>query len=57
MDKKLKAILKKEKLEHLLPIFEDQGVTDSILGDFSADDLRDLGIDKMGERKRLLGAF
>ena len=48
MDKKLKAILKKEKLEHLLPIFEDQGVTDSILGDFSADDLRDLGIDKMG---------
>ena len=57
MDKKLKAILKKEKLEHLLPIFVDQGVTDSILGDFSADDLRDLGIDKMGERKRLLGAF
>ena len=57
MDKKLKAILKKEQLEHLLPIFMDQGVTDSILGDFSADDLRDLGIDKMGERKRLLSAF
>jgi formylglycine-generating enzyme required for sulfatase activity len=57
MDKKLKAILKKEQLEHLLPIFMDQGVTDSILGHFSADDLRDLGIDKMGERKRLLSAF
>jgi len=57
MDKKLKSILKKEKLEHLLPMFAEQGVTDSILGDFSADDLRELGIDKMGERKRLLAAF
>jgi hypothetical protein len=39
VDKKLKSILKQEKLEHLLPIFTDQGVTDSILSDFSADDL------------------
>lgn len=57
MDTKLKSILQKEKLEHLLSIFMDQGVTDSILGDLSADDLRDLGIDKLGERKRLLAAF
>ena len=57
MDAKLKSILQKEKLEHLLPIFTDQGVTDSILGDLSADDLRDLGIEKLGERKRLLSAF
>ena len=27
MDKKLKAILKKEKLDHMLPIFAEQGVT------------------------------
>jgi formylglycine-generating enzyme required for sulfatase activity len=32
-------------------------VTDSILKDLSADDLRDLGIEKLGERKRLLAAF
>ena len=57
MDTKLKSILKKEQLEHLLPIFMDQGVTDSILGDLSDDDLRELGIDKFGERKRLLTAF
>jgi hypothetical protein len=57
MDAKLKSILQKEKLEHLLSIFTDQGVTDSILGDLSADDLRDLGIEKLGERKRLLAAF
>jgi hypothetical protein len=57
MDAKLKSILKKEQLEHLLPIFVDQGVTDSILGELSDDDLRELGIDKFGERKRLLTAF
>ena len=57
MDKKLKSILKKEKLEHLLSVFVDQGITDSILGDLSDVDLRDLGIDKLGERKRLLAAF
>jgi hypothetical protein len=57
MDAKLKSILKKEQLEHLLPIFMDQGVTDSILADLSDDDLRELGIDKFGERKRLLTAF
>jgi hypothetical protein len=57
MDAKLKSILKKDQLEHLLPIFMDQGVTDSILADLSDDDLRELGIDKFGERKRLLTAF
>jgi hypothetical protein len=55
MDAKLKSILKKEQLEHLLPIFMDQGVTDSILGELSDDDLRELGIDKFGERKVLHG--
>jgi len=57
MTDKLQSILQAEGLDHLLPIFMDQGVTDSILGDLSADDLRDLGIDKLGERKRLLAAF
>ena len=57
MDRKLKSILKKENLDHLLPLFRDQGVTDSILGELSADDLRDLGIDELGERKRLLAVF
>jgi hypothetical protein len=57
MNTKLKSILEKENLDHLLPGFIEQGVTDSILGDLSADDLRDLGMDKLGERKRLLAAF
>jgi hypothetical protein len=57
MNQKLKSLLKNEQLEHLLPVFADQGITDSILGDLSDADLRDLGIDKLGERKRLLSAF
>ena len=57
MQTKLESILKKENLDHLLTVFVQQGVTDSILIDLSSDDLRDLGIDKLGERKRLLAAF
>jgi formylglycine-generating enzyme required for sulfatase activity len=57
MTKNLQRILKKEHLESLLPILLDQGVTDSILGELSDADLRELGIDKLGERKRLLAAF
>ncbi|MEI6872970.1 MAG: SAM domain-containing protein [Verrucomicrobiota bacterium] len=53
----LKAILEKEKLAHLLPVLESQGVTDSLLSDLTDSDLRDLGISKLGERKRLLSAF
>jgi excisionase family DNA binding protein len=53
----LESLLKAEQLEHLLPIFEEQGVTDSILGELTDSDLRELGIDKFGERKRLLRVF
>ncbi len=53
----LESLLKAEQLEHLLPIFEEQGVTDSILGELTDSDLRELGIEKFGERKRLLRVF
>ena len=57
MNTTLLSILQAENLEHLLANFTDQGVTDSILAELSDADLRDLGIDKLGERKRLLAAF
>jgi len=57
MTERLTTILQAEGLEHLLTNFTDQGVTDSILGDLSDSDLKDLGVDKLGERKRLLAAF
>ena len=57
MTEKLKAILEVEGLSSLLNKFNEQGVTDSILGDLTDSDLKELGVDKLGERKRLLAAF
>jgi len=57
MNTTLSSILQAENLDHLLTNFTDQGVTDSILAELSDSDLKDLGIDKLGERKRLLAAF
>jgi formylglycine-generating enzyme len=57
MTSKLESILKAEGLESLLSLFLNQGVTDTILQELGDRDLVDLGIDKLGERKRLLRAF
>jgi formylglycine-generating enzyme required for sulfatase activity len=57
MTEKLQSILEAEGLSALLGKFNDQGVTDSILGDLNDSDLKELGVDKLGERKRLLAAF
>jgi hypothetical protein len=57
MTKKLQSALEAEGLSSLLDKFTAQGVTDSVLSDLSDSDLQQLGIDKLGERKRLLAAF
>jgi formylglycine-generating enzyme required for sulfatase activity len=57
MTEKLKSILEAEGLSAVLGKFDEQGVTDSILGDLTDSDLKELGVDKLGERKRLLAAF
>jgi formylglycine-generating enzyme required for sulfatase activity len=57
MTEKLHAILEAEGLSALLGKFNEQGVTDSILSVLTDSDLKDIGIDKLGERKRLLAAF
>ena len=57
MTDKLQSILQAEGLEHLLPTLVDQGVVDSMLSDLSESDLKSLGVDKLGERKRLLTAL
>ncbi len=57
MDKNLKIILQKEKLENLLPLFTNQNITDSCLPDLNDECLVDLGIEKMGDRQRLLSEF
>ena len=43
-------------MEHLSGVLTDQGVTDSILTELSDNDLSEMGIDKLLERKRLLTA-
>ena len=57
MTEKLQSILEAEGLSSLLEKFNEQGVTDSILCDLTDADLKELGVDKLGERKRLLAAF
>lgn len=57
MTEKLKSILEAEDLTALLEKFNEQGVTDSILGDLTDADLKDLGVAKLGERRRLLASF
>jgi formylglycine-generating enzyme required for sulfatase activity len=54
---KLKSILEAEDLTALLVKFNEQGVIDSILGDLTDADLKDLGVAKLGERRRLLASF
>lgn len=53
----LEAILRVEKRENLLKNFLDEGVDDSVLGHLTDNDLKDLGITKIGDRRRLLAAF
>jgi len=57
MTNKLTALLKAEGLEHLIPTLVDQGIVDSMLADLSESDLKSLGVDKLGERKRLLAVL
>ena len=57
MTEKLKSILEAEELTALLEKFNEQGVADSILGDLTDADLKDLGVAKLGERRRLLASF
>jgi hypothetical protein len=57
MTDKLQSILQAEGLDYLIPKLVEQGVVDSMLPDLSESDLKNLGMDKLGERKRLLAAL
>ena len=57
MYQNLKVILKKAKLEKLLPLFTKQNVSDSCLRDLCENCLIKLGIENLGDRMQLLSAF
>jgi uncharacterized Zn-finger protein len=53
----LESILKAEKRENLLKNFLDEGVDDAVLGYLTDSDLKDIGLSRIGDRRRLLAAF
>jgi hypothetical protein len=53
----LESVLQSLGLEVYLAGFVDHCVDDSLLGELSDADLRELGVDKLGHRKKLLAAF
>ena len=57
MTKNIELILERENLKNLIPIFEKQGITDEIIDTITDKDLQDIGVDKLGERRRVLLAF
>ncbi len=57
MDIKIQRALEGERLENLSPILAGQGITDELLDHITDRDLREIGVDKLGVRRRLLLAF
>ena len=57
MDIKIQRALEGERLENLSSVLAEQGITDELLDHITDRDLRDIGVDKLGERRRLLLAF
>ena len=57
MDIKIQRALEGERLENLSSVLAGQGITDEILDHITDRDLRGIGVDKLGERRRLLLAF
>lgn len=57
MERKIQRALEGERLENLSPVLVAQGITDELLDHITDRDLRDIGVDKLGDRRRLLLAF
>ena len=57
MTTRLQTILSELELLKLLPLFESQGIDDAVLADLSDAELTQLGVEKLGDRKKLLKAF
>lgn len=57
MNDQLNKTLNELGLSELFSLFEGQDIDDSVLADLSDADLKDIGIDKLGTRKKLLAAF
>jgi sulfatase modifying factor 1 len=54
---RLKAALESIRLERLVQKFADEGISDDILDQLKEEDLAQLGVTRMGDRKRLISIF
>ena len=54
---KLRSVLRRENLNHLLNAFLEEDITDSTLELIEESELQSLGVERLGERKKLLRAF
>ncbi len=57
MQGRLDWILRGLGLRELMPLFEREGIDDSLLAGLSEEELRSIGVEKLGDRKRLLKEF
>jgi formylglycine-generating enzyme required for sulfatase activity len=57
MIKTITKVLERENLKEYMPLFEGEGITDDIIDTLTDKDLDDLGIKKLGERRRILLGF
>jgi hypothetical protein len=57
MDEYLMAALKAEKLKNYAHLFVKNNITDDLIDSLTDQDLQNLGIGKLGERRRLLRSF
>ena len=57
METKIQHALEEEGLENLGPVLAGQGITDELLDHITDRDLKSIGVEKLGERRRLLLAF
>jgi formylglycine-generating enzyme required for sulfatase activity len=54
---RLKAALEATRLERLVQKFADEGISDDILDQLEEEDLAQLGVTRLGDRKRLITIF
>ena len=53
----MNAFLIKIGLAEYIPLFEKNGITEDTLTDLTNDDLKDIGVEILGHRKKILGAI
>ena len=57
MIKNIKLVLERENLINLMPLFEAEKIIDEIIDTITESDLENIGVSKLGDRRRILLGF